>query len=81
MTMTYKTFFGVLRRKEAEAFKTWLENACFIPKIYYVGRYGDLLCIEVNGTEAQIKTAIDYYEKNLMTGCFNQPVLKSKYVS
>ncbi len=72
MKMTYKTLFGSLCRKEAERFKTYLEQNLFTPKTYMVG--DDLLCIEVDLTPAEAKKVGKYYDFYInRNACINQP--------
>ena len=72
MKMTFKTMFGSLRRREAEHFKTYLEQNLFTPKTYMVG--SDLLCIEVDLTPAEAKKVSKYYDYYInRNACINQP--------
>lgn len=72
MKMTYKTLFGSLCRREAERFKTYLEQNLFTPKTYMVG--DDLLCIEVELTPTEAKKVSKYYDFYINRNvCVNQP--------
>lgn len=72
MKMTYKTLFGKLCRREAERFKTYLEQNLFTPKTYMVS--DDLLCIEVELTPTEAKKVSKYYDFYInRNACVNQP--------
>lgn len=72
MKMTYKTLFGSLCLREAERFKTYLEQNLFTPKTYMVG--DDLLCIEVDLTPEEAKKVSKYYDLYInRNACVNQP--------